>query len=467
MNDRAEIVPSSFRDPSGFLFRRKGSLYRQVNHSYKEQYRKLMNSGLYEELVSEGLLLKHEEVNVDHPTPTRAQAYKVIKPEYLSFISYPYEWCFTQLKEAALTTLKIQKKAFDFGMVLKDASAYNIQFRGCNPVHIDTLSFEKYQEGEPWVAYRQFCRHFLAPLAIMAYIDAKLNRLSRIFIDGIPLELASSLLPWNSRFRFTLLSHIHLHARSQSHFADQNSSPEAAHQTEREMNTTSFRGLIDSLESAISNLSWKSKDTLWSNYYGGSSNYSSQALEHKQEVVSQFLDEKDPVEVWDLGANVGLFSWISAEKGARTISFDLDPACVETNYLKSRENSQLNILPLVLDLTNPSPGIGWKNEERLSLKERGPADTALALALIHHLAISNNTPFTKIASFLAELCNSLIVEFVPKKDPQAQKLLASREDVFSDYTRENFETAFKDYFCISGQEKLRDSDRSIYLMEKS
>ncbi|MFP4006300.1 MAG: SAM-dependent methyltransferase, partial [Candidatus Hadarchaeia archaeon] len=437
-----------------------------VNHFYEQDYSKLMDSGLYDKLVDENLLIPHEEVNTTPPQPDKS--FKIIQPKELDFISYPYEWSFSQLKRAALTTLKIQKTALDFDMTLKDASAYNIQYEGYKPIFIDTLSFEEYTEGEPWVAYRQFCQHFLAPLALMSYRDVKLNQLLRVHLDGVPLNLASSLLPMRSRLKFTLLSHIHFHARSQERYVKKSKEQsKVSVDTSKKMGRTSLLGLIDSLESAVDGLSWREEDTLWSDYYGGSSNYSNEAMEDKKRVVEKFLNEAEPEEVWDLGANIGVFSRIASNKGIRTISFDFDPACVEGNYRKNLEEEEENILPLLLDLTNPSPGIGWENQERKSLLDRGPTDTALALALVHHLAISNNTPFRKIAHFFSKLCNSLIVEFVPKDDSQVQMLLANRKDIFSDYTKNNFEAAFEEYFPIADSKEISDSKRTIYLMERN
>ena len=196
-----EKIAGSFRDPSGFLFHLNGLIYRQINIEYKKNYIHLMKSGLYEALMDTKLLIPHEEVNIG--SLASDNAYKIIKPEQVLFISYPYEWCFSQLKDAALTTLKIQKKSLNFGMSLKDCSAYNIQFRKGKPILIDTLSFEEYREGKPWIAYRQFCQHFLAPLALMSYKDIRLNQLLRIYIDGIPLDLAIHLLPFRTRFVFS------------------------------------------------------------------------------------------------------------------------------------------------------------------------------------------------------------------------------------------------------------------------
>lgn len=450
-------LPSSFRDPSGFLFTRDGLIYRQVNFIYRKNFDHLINSGLYKTLTDQNLLIPHNE---ESESILPEKAYKIIKPELIPFISYPYEWCFSQLKDAALTTLQIQKEAMHYEMSLKDCSAYNIQFRKGKPVLIDTLSFEKYSEGEPWVAYRQFCQHFLAPLALMSFTDIRLNQLLRIYIDGIPLDLASRLLPFRTRLSFSLLMHIHLHAKSQKIYAGK-----SLKKNSRRISRVSFLGIIDSLESAVKKLEWKPEGTEWGNYYEDT-NYTAEALSHKRQLVSEFLDKINPQNVWDFGANDGSFSRIASDKGINTLSFDIDPAAVEKNYLKSSGDNENNILPLLLDLTNPSPNIGWENRERMSLRKRKPADTALALALIHHLAISNNLPLARIAHFFNKMCNSLIIEFVPKNDSQVQRLLLTREDIFPNYTKEAFEEEFKKYFIILSSCRIAHSERVLYLMQK-
>jgi len=449
-------IPSSFRDPSGFLFQGGATLYRQVNIAYKKNYDLLMGSGLYETLVDDGLLIPHEETGIEGPVLDGA--YKIIKPEPLPFVSYPYEWCFSQLKDAALATLEIQRRSLDLGMSLKDCSAYNMQFRRGRPALIDTLSFEEYRQGQPWVAYRQFCQHFLAPLALMSCRDIRLSQLLRVYIDGIPLDLASSLLPFGTRMAFPLLTHIHLHAKAQEHFCGR-----AVKNAQGRIGRLSFMGLVDSLESAVRRLKWDPKDTEWSDYYEDT-NYSPEGLQHKRQVVSSFLSKSSPKTIWDLGANVGMFSRIAAGKGISVVSFDIDPAAVEKNYLKCIKESEGNILPLVLDLVNPSPAIGWDNMERMSLFERGPADMVFSLALVHHLAISNNLPFNKIADSFSRMCSSLIIEFVPKEDSQAQRLLASREDIFCGYNQQTFEREFGKYFAIQDSVEVKDSKRVLYLM---
>jgi ribosomal protein L11 methylase PrmA len=231
------------------------------------------------------------------------------------------------------------------------------------------------------------------------------------------------------------------------------------------MRRVSLLGLVDNLELAVKQLKWRPKGTEWADYYEDT-NYSMDALEHKKRVVAEFLEEVRPKSVWDLGANIGMFSRLASDRGINTISFDIDPAAVEKNYLECVTRGETNILPLILDLTNPSPGIGWQNQERMSLIERGPGDTVLALALIHHLAISNNVPLNRIAAFFNTICHSLIVEFVPKNDTQVQRLLATREDIFEDYNQPAFERQFSQYFKIRSSVGIRDSERVLYLMEK-
>lgn len=450
-------VPGSFRDPSGFLFWRGGTLYRQVNPFYREDYDRLMESGLYDTLVGEGLLIPHEEVSVE---PAEPGAYQIIRPEPIRFISYPYEWCFSQLKDAALLTLRLQKEALEKDLSLKDASAYNVQFQGGQPVFIDTLSFEEYQEGKPWIAYSQFCQHFLAPLALMSYTDVRLGRLFRTHLDGVPLDLASTLLPAGTYLRFSLLTHIHFHSKGQERYADVSDSDEI---TRREVGRTQLLGIIDNLESAIEGLSWEPEGTEWANYYEDT-NYSPDAFDEKEAFVAESVRAAEPKTVWDLGANTGRFSRIAAEEGAYTLAFDVDPSAVEKGYRACREGKMENVLPLVLDLANPSPGIGWANDERESLSERGPVDMAFALALVHHLAISNNVPLPKLASFLSEICRTLVIEFVPKEDSQIQRLLVTREDIFDNYTQEHFEEAFRGYFAFEDVKEIRDSKRTLYRM---
>jgi hypothetical protein len=451
-------LPSSFRDPAGYVFRRDGVLYRGIRAPGRPHYDALMSSGLYDELVAASLLVKHEEVPAagDHP----GDLYRVIRPEEIPFVSYPYEWSFSQLKDAALATLEVEKRALARGLSLVDASAYNIQFLRGRPVLIDTLSLRKAVDGEPWTAYRQYCQHFLAPLALMSLRDVRLGQLLRIHLDGIPLDLAAALLPLGSRRRLSLLLHVHLHARSQKRF-EARSVPAAR----RTIGRHALLGLVDSLESGTRKLRWRPSGTEWADYYEDT-NYTREGLEDKRRTVGEFVAAVRPRTIWDFGGNVGPFSRAAAAAGATTVSFDIDPACVEKSYLRVRAEKEGNILPLLQDLTNPSPPAGWENEERMGLFERGPAEAVLALALIHHLAIGNNVPLDRVARLFARAGRHLLVEFVPKSDSQVKRLLVTREDIFVSYTQAEFEKAFGELFEIRRRVPLKGSERTLYVMEK-
>jgi hypothetical protein len=452
------ILPGSFRDPSGFLFFREGNLYRQINKGYQDRYDYFIKSGLYDKLSLKQLLISHQEVDILPEDPDNA--FIVIKPFQIPFVSYPYEWSFSQMKHAALLTLEIQKISLENGMTLKDASSYNVQFFKGKPIFIDTLSFELYELGKPWIAYRQFCRHFLAPLALMQYKDIRLGQMLQTNIDGIPLDLASSLLPAKTWLNIGLLMHIHLHAKTERKYADMH--VRVQHQ---QVSKHSLLGLLDNLTTTIEKMHWEPKGTEWAEYYQDT-NYSSESFEHKTAIVTRYLKIINPKNVWDFGANIGVYSRIASDKGIFTLAFDIDPSCVEENFRETIKKNEQNILPLLIDLTNPSPGIGWQNEERSSLIKRGPADTVLALALIHHLAISNNVPLLSIADFFSKICNSLIIEFVPKDDSQVQKLLLNRKDIFDEYDENLFEKEFSNYFEIVVKEKIQSSERILYLMKK-
>jgi ribosomal protein L11 methylase PrmA len=452
-------VAGSFRDPSGFVFRHAGVLYRQVNATYRPHYDLAVRSGFYRSAMAEGLLVPHEEVPLAN-VPHDPGASLVLRPEPLPFVSYPYEWCVSQVRDAALLTLALQRRALAHGLWLKDASAYNVQFRGSRPLFIDTLSFETYPEGQPWVAYRQFCMHFLAPLALVHYRHVGLLGLLRSALDGIPLDLASRLLPGATWLRPSLALHVHLHARAIARHAATGEG--AAGARPRPVSKAALLGLADSLEGAVRRLQWTAAGTEWADYYDDT-NYSTEARAAKEALVARVLDALRPRTVWDCGANTGVFSRLAAARGISTLALDVDPAAVERNYRRARDERDAHLLPLVMDLTNPSPGLGWDGAERPALAARGPADLVLALALVHHLAIGNNVPLDRIARFLRRLGSHLVLEWVPKSDSQVRRLLASRADVFPDYTAEGLERAFADDFERRERLPVAGSERVLYV----
>lgn len=452
------IQCTSFKDHSGFIFKKNDEIYTQINQSHSEDFDFLMVSRLYRSLVARDLLIPHREADLN---VEMLECYKIIKPKQVPFISYPYEWGFSQLKDAALLTLEIQKTALDYGMSLKNATAYNIQFLNNKPIFTDTLSFEKYRKYTHWSAYKQFCEHFLAPLALMAYKDVRLNELLKIYIDGIPLDLASSLLKNSAKFNFSILTHIHMHSKSQKQDEDK------AFSTGQQARISLFglKALINSLEFAVKSIKFLDYESQWDNYQT-KTHYSDPFFKAKHDIVREYIKLLKPTSLLDLNANIGEFSRIASSKGVFTIAVDANPVAVEENYLTAKRNKERNILPLLLDLVNPSPAIGWANKELDAFSNRSYADAVMAMELIHHLSISHNLPFENTAELFAQIGKSLIIEFIPKKNSNVKKLLIKKKDVFPNYNKEYFEQTYSKYFDIKEAKSIPNCASTIYLMAR-
>jgi ribosomal protein L11 methylase PrmA len=467
MTEPTSRIGSSFRDPSGFLFHREGVLLRQVQERYRPHYELLRSSGLYDALVGASLLVPHEERPLAEAAAAGAAA--VLRPERIPFISLPYEWSFGQRRAAALLTLRIQAIALTHGMTLKDASAFNVQFRGVRPVLIDTLSFERYDEGEPWIAYRQFCQHFLAPLALQASVDARLSSLLRQYVDGVPLDLASRLLPRASWLRPAMLMHLHLHARSIARHAattGHGGAPEGASRSAR-VTRRGLDGLVAHLTGAVEGMHWRPDGTEWG-AYEETHNYDTKGRTAKQALVAEYVRAAQARTVIDLGANAGEYSRVARDAGAAlVVAADGDPVAVERGFQRLTAGGETGVHPLLVDLTNPSPAQGWDHAEWPSLADRGPFDAVLALALVHHLAIGNNVPLAGVAAMLARLGRAVIIEWVPKPDPQVQRLLRSREDIFESYHVEALRAAFTAVGLAERRvEMVGDSGRTLHLFAR-
>lgn len=452
-------LDSSFRDPSGFMYESEGQYYRVVTDFYRETYNQFKESGLADTLVETGELIPFSEVECDEQWDD-VNVYKVLHPEQLKHVSYPYEWCFSQLKDAALLTLDIQSKALEHGMCLKDASAYNIQFHQGRPVFIDTLSFESYQEGMPWIAYQQFCQHFLAPLVLAAYVDVMNLKLSRLFIDGVPMNYAVHQLPLRAKIRPSIFAHLVLHARAQQSHSDDKRIKE------RKVSKNAVIGLVDNLRVLVNSLQWNKTDTEWGDYYADT-NYSDASAQEKHRIIERILRDVQPGLVWDMGGNTGEYSRIASQQGIETVSFDVDYGAIEHSYRQTLNSGEDNISQFVMDLTNPSCGTGWNNQERDALANRTTADLVMALALIHHLCISNHLPLEQVANFFYRYTRKhLVIEFVPKSDSQVIRLLSTREDIFDRYTQEQFEKVFSIVFDCIKKVPVPGTERTIYFMER-
>lgn len=449
------IHPASFRDPSGFVFKYDSKFYRQVNKAYAADYDLLMHSGLYEKLSSQGLLISHIEAN--DVVAERDHFYKTLLPLQIDFVSYPFEWTFSQLKDAALLTIQVLKTSLDHGMILKDATPYNIQVIGGKPVFIDTLSFEKYDAGKAWVAYRQFCTMFLFPLYLEHYLKTDLQKTLLVYPDGIPIDTTSRLLPLKSRARLGVWLHVYL-----QNTVSRTAGPKP--EVEK-FNRKKLLNLIQHLEKTISDIKSRVSVSAWNRYYDetiSGNNY----LQEKETIFRWLLTKIDANTALDVGANNGHFSKILAEHNLQVVAIDSDSASVNALYEEVKAKRIANILPLVIDIANPSPAAGFQNSERPSFLGRINPGLTVALGLVHHLVIGRNIPLPKLAQLFADISPLLIIEFIPRNDEKVVQMLASRKDVFLDYTCDNFESAFSQHFIIKELKDIPGSPRTIYLMEK-
>jgi len=450
-------LSSSFRDPAGYVFSESGTIKRGITDFGRKNYEAFMGSGLYERLVQSRSLIPHEAAQV-----SSGEFYKIIVPGQIPVISYPYEWCFSELKDAAILTLTIQLTALESGFGLKDATPFNVQFIGSRPVFIDTLSFEPLKE-EPWVAYRQFCESFLAPLVCMAEIRQDFNKYLKTDLDGFDLEFCRKILPPKTWIHLGYLTHIHLHGLSQAKFKDKAvRAPGSKGSVPARFSKRSLIALTQHLLSTVNGIRLKNKKTAWSDYYADQCHYSENAENFKSRQVSEWLKTDSPRLALDLGANTGKFGRLATQMGVYCVGSDLDASCVEENYLLSKSKQDEKMLPLLMDLSNPAGGLGWQAQEREPFFQRVKPDLTMALALIHHLRITHNIPLDLLSVFFSQITKNLIIEFVPKEDPMAQKLLQNREDIFHDYREENFERSFASHFSIDHKIKLPETHRTLY-----
>jgi hypothetical protein len=447
------------------VFEKDGTLYRQVNNIFKEDFDHFISSGCYDHLVEKQWLVFHEEI-VKNFTGS-PDWYKTLKPQRVPFISYPYEWCFDMLKDAALLTLQLAEECTQFGIILKDATLFNIQWLDGKPVFIDTLSFERYDASQPWIAYRQFCESFLSPLLLMHYSHQPLQSILLVHPEGIPLSITRSLLPWRSKFSFYTYLHIHMHER----LASRSTGKEVHPQNSRVPGKGGFsekkiHRLLDSLRSLILSLQWKGDATAWDQYYEEANQRDDYVLQKKKIIIEWVSELPRPLTAVDLGANEGAFSFLLAAKNIKTIAADSDHSTINKLYQKIKKEKEKNILPLLINLANPTSATGLNNRERISFIERTNCDLGLALALVHHLAIGKNIPFEKLAELFENLADHFIIEFIPKTDKKVKFMLQQKKDIYNNYHEENFVRSFEKYFSIQKKHEIGDSGRILYMMKR-
>jgi len=383
----------------------------------------------------------------------------LLRHERVPFVSYPYEWPFTLLKRAALLQLGLLEDAVRAGLVLKDGTPYNVQWDGSRPVFIDVGSFERLREGEPWAGYRQFCRLHLYPLMLQAFRDVPFQPWLRGRLEGIePAELRN-LLGLRDRLRRGVLTHVVLHARLERRYAGR------AGEVRGELRRAGFdrRILLANarrLRRVVESLDWRGSSEAWG-AYTTTSTYTPEDAERKAAFVRAAVAATEPSLVWDLGCNEGVYARIAAEAARTVVAVDADAAVADRLAREGHER----ILPLVVDLADPSPSLGWRGAERGDLAARGRPDLVLALALVHHLAITRNVPLAELVEWLAGLGGAAVVEFVDRSDPMAARLVAAkREGLHGDYARPAFERLLAARFAVERTLELAGGARVLYLL---
>ena len=458
MTKKTDAHQASFRDPSGYMFYDGKILRRAIKPIYFQSIYKLEDSGFFKNLISNGLLIPHEETSVSSEEI-------IITPEEIPFITNPYEWSFEQYKHAALHTLKIQKYALSKGFILKDASAYNVTFHKGKPIFIDTLSFDFYEEGTPWRAYKQFITHFFGPLVLAKYHGTEVFKMMQTHIDGIPVKLISSLLPTRTKLSSVIYPNIHLLAKMESkHSEDYKAETKIA-----TLSKKSQENIVESLYDYIKGLTLKEASE-WGDYYN-KTNYDEGAFEAKKTLIKEWIKPLAPQKLIDVGGNDGTFARTVIDSVPHIIVTDIDSNAVDYNYKQLQKNKETNMLPFVCDVLQPAPGIGFNNTERNSLIERlaeYAPDVTMALALIHHITLSGNVPFEKSASFFASFSKNLIIEFPTREDSWAQSLLVRKREFinhFDFYNETEFENGYLQYFTLEKKETVKGTKRLLYLLK--
>ncbi|WP_104734479.1 nodulation protein NoeA [Hanstruepera ponticola] len=451
--------PSSFRDPSGYVFKDQNVFKRVINPIYFRQYRSLKDSGFFKKLFQNKLLISHTEDQSN-------DAEIVIVPEQIPFITYPYEWSFLQYKEAALLTLKIQKYALEHGYSLKDASAFNVTFHNSQAIFIDTLSFDFYTEGQPWRAYKQFIAHFLGPLLLAQYHGTQSLKLLSSFIDGMPMKQLASMLPFKTKLNPFLYSNVHLLAKFEENYNDDYE----GNIKQTKLSKKAQLNIIKSLYDFIKKMSLKEQSE-WGDYYS-KTNYSDTAFKTKSEVINTWVNSIKPKTLIDIGGNDGTFVRLLNHELEQALVCDIDNNAVDYNYKITKTNNEAYMLPFVLDILNPSANIGFNNKERTSflnrIEEYAP-DITLALAVIHHMTLSGNVTFDMSAEFFANFSRNLIIEFPKPDDSWALRLLNTKGEFrnhFDFYNEENFEKAYLKKFDLVEKIDIPNSKRVMYSFKR-
>ena len=435
MSASAVLDPGSFRDPDGRVFRIGEKVFRSVTGSAARNFARAEEAGVMRKLVDRGQLVDFTDVTEQASKVGIEQADILLSHPQIPFISYPYEWSFSLHKAAALAHLDLHLELLSEDFTLVDATAYNMQFDGTRPVHIDHLSIRPYEDGEIWAAHRQFCMQFLNPLLMWSMLDLQPNHWFRGSLEGIAPEDLAKLVPLRKRLNWTVLTHVIAQATLQNRSVQ--STTGSSRYREARLPRSSFEGMLRGLRGAIAKMEVPSHKTVWGDYANNTS-YAAPEAAAKHDLVKEAVAAIKPGLLYDIGCNTGDYSKSALEAGAgKVIGFDFDHGALEIAF-KRAQLEQLDLLPLWLDAANPSPSQGWGEAERMGLSKRAKPDALLALAFIHHIAIGRNVPLDMAVDWLVSLAPAGVIEFPHKEDPMVQLLLSQRPDIFPDYHNDTF-----------------------------
>jgi hypothetical protein len=459
----------SYKDTSARVMLEDGIYYRYIYYQYKNEYDYLIQSGLYKVLSEKGLMISHQEEKQNH-----TDYYKKLKPQQIYFQSYPFEWSYRQWRKVIYTYLQINKIALGHGMILKDATPYNFYFEGGEAILLDTSSFQFYNEGDQWMAYRQFCSEMLSPFALMHFNGQIWARITQSHLRGMPLNFVSKQLSLKSWLNMTCLLHIHLHGK----FANRDNGNNSLRKTNTK-NVANHKGfsiekillLMKMLQSTV--LGWKrpySFERHWIDYYKVDI-VSDKYLTHKVSVIRDWLSQLSKQEkissILDLGANTGKFSIIASEYVEKVIALEYDDICVDAIDKAISSSIKKNIYCVRMDLVEATPNMGVLEKEFSSIYTRAKSCMVLGLALIHHLFITSQLNFDQIAFMFYEFTTkNVIIEFIPVTDSKVQFLIKDKKRGYSDYNEDGFKNALQKYFQIIERKKLEESERILYFLEK-
>jgi hypothetical protein len=452
----------SFRDRLGRVYVEPDGIYRGLSEQAWKEWELLSSKNFFKQGLESGAIVHTEpddSVAVDtSDLPEPWHAY--LRHERLPFVTYPYEWPFDMLKDAALLQLDLLEQSVKEGMILKDSTPYNVIFRGAQPVFIDIPSFEKLKKGDPWIGYRQFCELFLYPLMLQAYKDIPYRHWLRGRTDGIDPEDANAIMSFCDRFRPGVFTNVYLQSKLINAYSDSNRS------IKKEVKDAGFsKELINAnlkkMKKLVKRLEWNKGKTEWSDY-AQTHSYDDENFQKKIDFVREAAQSKPRKLAWDIGCNTGTFSKILAEKSDTVIAMDIDPLAVHKFYNELKQSDIKNITPIISNIADSSPGLGWRGLERKRLEDRGRPDFTVCLALIHHVVITAHIPLYQFVDFLGSLGTDLVIEMVTKDDDMVKKLLLNKDDIYNDYETDFLEACLDKHFTIQKRLEYHNNTRILY-----